>query len=89
MAKTRTYTHHVATSKSSTTESFTVGHNVTYTVTDKKITIEIDRTKDTVPSASGLTTLLAKTGKQKKLEGTEFYLNLVLFKYLQKKGRKG
>ncbi len=55
--------------------------NIKITETDKKLTLEIDLTKDFGPSASGKTLIIASTGPGIKLEKhSDVTLGLNLYK---------
>ena len=52
----------------------------THDVKNKKLTIEIDLTKDCGPSSSGKTILIAKTGRSEQV-APGVYLGLNLYRY--------
>ena len=55
--------------------------NIKMTETDKKLTLEIDLTKDSGPSKSGKTIIIASTGPGVKLEKhPEITLGLNIYK---------
>lgn len=54
--------------------------NVEYSVEGSILTIKVDLTKSQGPSASGKTTLIATTGGNVKIEGTDAVMGINVYK---------
>jgi len=64
----------------------TIGRNVEVTVNGDELTIVVDLSADTEPSASGKTNIIASTGGNKIIAQNTF-LGLNVYEYAAKKGK--